>query len=146
MTTAAPPVVQDTSRDHTADIAAITALIKDVETGFNTNDPELLVRPFLANGSVVNVMGVQLTGIDAMLAASRSGLAGALADQYAEYALADITFVRPDVAIAHKHAWATTADGTRLDVGHTMIALYVFVKHDGAWWAAARQNTLVAGG
>lgn len=143
MTTTAPPVVEDTSVDHTADVAAITALIRDVETGFNANDPELLVRPFIANGSVVNVMGVHLSGIDDLLASSRSGLTGALADQYAEYALADITFLRPDVAIAHKHAWATTADGTRLDVGHTMIALYVFVKHEGVWWAAARQNTLV---
>lgn len=143
MTTAAPPVVEDTTVDHTDDIAAITALIKDVETGFNTNDADLLVRPITANGSVVNVMGVQLSGIDDLLASSRSGLAGPLADQYATYELADITFLRPDVAIAHKHAWATTAEGTRIDVGHTMVALYVFVKQDGVWWAAARQNTLV---
>lgn len=146
MTTAAPPVVDDTTVDHTDDIAEITALIKDVETGFNTNDADLLVRPFIANASVVNVMGVQLSGLEDLLASSRRGLAGPLADEYATYELADITFLRPDVAIAHKHAWATTPDGTRLDVGHTMIALYVFVKQDGVWWAAARQNTLIPGG
>ena len=33
-----------------------------------------------------------------------------------------------------------------LDVGHAMIALYVFVKEDGDWWVAARQNTLVPSG
>jgi uncharacterized protein (TIGR02246 family) len=86
---------------------------------------------------------VQLTGRDALLEANRTGLAGFLRDQFARYEVADITFLRPDVAVAHKHAWATTPDGELLDVGHTMIALYVLVKEDQRWWIAARQNTLV---
>jgi hypothetical protein len=35
-------------------------------------------------------------------------------------------------------------DGEPKVAGHSMIALYVFVREDGRWWIAARQNTLVA--
>ena len=59
------------------------------------------------------------------------------------FRLADVAFVRPDVAIAHKHARAITRDGEPLDAGHAMIALYVLVRDDGRWRVAARQNTLV---
>jgi uncharacterized protein (TIGR02246 family) len=137
-----PPTVADTIVDHTADVEAINALVKDVETGFNTNDAELIVRPFLRNGSAVDVIGRQLDGLEALHRASAAGLAGPLRDQYARYELADLTFLREDVAIGHKRAWATTADGTPLDVGHAMVALYVFVRVEARWWVAARQNTL----
>lgn len=137
------PIVDDRSTDHAADIAAIHALVADIEQGFNTNDADLLVRPFIGNGSSVNVFGAQLTGLADMLEASRRGLAGPLADEHARYELADLVFLRPDVAIGHKLARAVAADGRPIDAEPSMIALYVFVEEDGQWWVAARQNTLV---
>lgn len=137
------PIIEDSTVDHTADVEAINALINEIETGFNTNDAELLVRSFIANGSAVNVVGMQLDGHHELLEASQQGLDGPLRDQYADYELADLLFLRPDVAIGHKHARATTADGQLIDLDHAMVALYVFVKQDGRWWVAARQNTLI---
>jgi uncharacterized protein (TIGR02246 family) len=137
------PIVEDTTRDHGDDIAAIRQVIADIETGFNANDPELLVAHFTRNGSAVSVAGVLLSGREEMLEASRAGLAGPLRDQYARYELGDVTFLRPDVAVAHKRAWAIDAEGEPIDVDHTMIALYVLVREDGRWWVAARQNTMV---
>jgi uncharacterized protein (TIGR02246 family) len=137
------PTVVDTSTDHEDDVAAIRQVIADIETGFNTNDPDLSVAHFTRNASSVNVFGAQLTGWDALLEANRTGLAGHLRDESARYELSDIVFIRPDVAIAHKHAWATGPNGETIDVGHTMVALYVLVNEDGKWWIAARQNTLV---
>jgi len=128
--------------DRTEDIAALRRVIADIETAFNTNDPELLVAHFTEDGTAVDVRGRLLAGREAMLEAARAGLGGPLRDQFAGYELGDVTFLDPDVAIAHKRATATTADGTPLDVGHAMIALYVFVREDGAWRVAARQNTL----
>jgi uncharacterized protein (TIGR02246 family) len=138
----APPTIEDTSTDHAADVAAIGQVIADIQTGFNTNDPDLSVAHFTRNASAVNVMGVQVTGWDALLEAHRSGLAGNLRDQSARYELSDIVFVRPDVAVAHKRAWAIGPDGEDLDIDHAMVALYVLVKEDARWWIAARQNTL----
>jgi uncharacterized protein (TIGR02246 family) len=137
------PTIEDTSVDHQHDLAAIRDVIADVEAGFNTNDPNLSVAHFADNASSVNVVGAQLTGRDALLEANRTGLAGFLSDQFARYDVVDVTFLRPDVAVAHKHATATTSDGEPLDAGHAMIALYVLVKQDHRWWITARQNTLV---
>ncbi|WP_378731682.1 SgcJ/EcaC family oxidoreductase [Nocardia brasiliensis] len=138
-----PPEVGDSTIDHTADIAAIEQIINNVETAYNTNDAELMTADFTANASVVNAMGALMVGRDALLAANRAGLAGFLKDQYVRYEVTDITFLRPDVAIAHKVARATTAEGALIDTDPAMIALYVLVKEDGRWWTAARQNTLI---
>lgn len=136
-------MMNDTTTDQERDVEAIKRIIADIETGFNTNDPHLSVEHFAQNASVVNVAGVRLSGWDALLDATRTVLAGPLRDQYARYGVG-VVFLRPDVAIAHKRAWATTADGEPLDVGHSMIAMYVLVKEDDRWWVAARQNTMVA--
>ncbi|WP_433526508.1 SgcJ/EcaC family oxidoreductase [Nocardia pseudovaccinii] len=137
------PVVADTAVDHTDDIAAIEQIIANVETAYNTNDAELMTADFTANAAVVNAVGALMVGKDALLEANRQGLAGFLKDQYVRYEVADIVFLRPDIAIAHKLARATTAEGELIDIDHAMIALYVLVKENGRWWTAARQNTLV---
>jgi len=138
-----PPTVEDTTTDHTDDIDAIRNMIVDIETGFNSNDIELSVKHFTKNASVVNVLGAQTSGWNAIVEANRQGLAGLLKNEYARYELVDIVFLRPDVAVGHKHARAVTPAGDLMDNGSAMIALYIFVKQDGRWWVAARQNTLI---
>ncbi|MBK1785775.1 SgcJ/EcaC family oxidoreductase [Prauserella cavernicola] len=138
-----PPALTDTTTDHAADRAAIERVVADTEKAYNTNDPELLTEHFAQDATVVNAMGVLLSGRDTLLESNRAGLAGFLRDQYVRYDLLDVVFVRPDVALAHKGARATDATGELIDLDHAMIALYVLVKQDGRWWVAARQNTLV---
>ena len=137
------PHIEDSTTDHTADIAAIRQVITDAERAFNSNDADLLVEHFAENATAVGVTGVQLDGREAVLAASKALFAGALRDQRARYELADVVFVRPDVALAHKHATALDGAGRPVSVGHAMTALYVLVREHGRWWVAARQNTLV---
>ena len=143
-TTDTAPTIEDTTADHAADRAAIEAIIADVETGFNTKDPELSVAHFARNATAVTVGGARSSGLDALLEAHRAAFAGPLRDQFARYDVLDVVFLRPDVALAHKAARAVQADGTPIDVGHAMVALYVLVKEHGRWWIVARQNTLVA--
>jgi len=143
-TTDTAPAIEDTTTDHVADRAAIEAVIADVETGFNTKDPALSVAHFARNATAVTVGGARSSGLDALLAAHRSAFAGPLRDQYARYDVLDVVFLRPDVALAHKGARAVEADGTPIDVGHAMVALYVLVKERRRWWIVSRQNTLVA--
>ncbi|MBE2315790.1 SgcJ/EcaC family oxidoreductase [Solirubrobacter sp. CPCC 204708] len=131
------------SIQHQADIAELRAIIADVQTGFNENDPELLVGHFTDEGTAVNVMGALLRGREAMLEASRELLTGPLKDERARYVLGDVTFLGPDVAVAHKTARAIDRAGAELDARDAMIALYVFVREAGRWRIAARQNTLI---
>ncbi len=142
--TAPPPVISDRSIDHADDVAAIRGLLADVEAGVNRNDADLLVAGMAENATAVGVNGALLTGRSAVLEVSRAFLAGPLRDQQARYELHDVVFLRPDVAIAHKYAYALDADGQPKDVGHAMVALYVFVKEGDRWWIASRQNTLVS--
>ncbi len=137
------PTIEDTT-DHAADRAAIEAIITDVETAFNAKDPELAVAHFARNATAVTVGGARSSGLDALLEMHRVAFAGPLRDQFARYDVVDVVFVRPDVALAHKAARAVQADGTPIDVGHAMVALYVLAKEGGRWWIVARQNTLVA--
>jgi uncharacterized protein (TIGR02246 family) len=137
------PRIEDIATDHAPDVEAIRRIIADVEKGFNDNDADLLVEHFAQDASAVTATGVQIDGRAAMLEAARAGLAGPLRDQRARYQLADVQFVRPDVAVAHKHAWAIDAAGEPVDVGHAMSALYVLVREGGRWWVVSRQNTLV---
>ncbi|MFQ6230689.1 SgcJ/EcaC family oxidoreductase [Nocardia sp. NPDC002869] len=143
MSTNEAPAVADSGTDHTADIAAIEQLIKDVETGYNTNDAELMVSGFLADAAAGNAVGMVITGREALLEAARAGLSGFLKDEYVVYEVTDILFLRPDIAIAHKAARARTADGVLLDRDPAMVALYVLVAEQGRWWVAARHNTPV---
>lgn len=128
-----------------ADEAAVRQIIADVETGMNTNDPELLTRHFAADAVAVGVNGIPHVGRAALDAAhvAAVGPGGFLRDQYARYEVVEVRFVRPDVALARKHARAITADGEPIDLDHAMSALYVLIKEDGRWWIAARQNTLI---
>ena len=136
------PFVDDAS-DHDDDRAAIEAVIANIEGGFNTNDAELSCRDFTANARTITALGARLAGRDALLEAHRAGFAGPLGGQYAHYRVDDVVFLRPDVAVAFKQAWATDADGTSHAADPAMVALYVLVREQGRWWIAARANTLV---
>lgn len=125
------------------DVEEIKQVIADVERGFNTNDAALMNKHLAPDAAVVNVLGIRLVGVEDIMAASEAGLAGPLRDQYARYEVRDVRFVRPDVALVHKEAFAITADGEPIDLEHAMNALYVLVKDNGHWSIAARQNTLV---
>jgi uncharacterized protein (TIGR02246 family) len=138
----APPTASD-DNDHAADRAAIAQIIADVEAGLNRKDPDLMTRHFAPNAIAVGADGSAVTGRDALREAHVRGLSGFLRDQYARYEIADLTFLRPDVAILHKRARATDRDGRPLGVGHAMIALYVLTKERDRWWIVARQNTLM---
>lgn len=136
-----PPVIERPACDD--DIAAINRIIADTETAYNTNDADLMTAHFAENATVVNAVGMTLSGRDAILESSRIGLAGFLSDRFVRYDVLDVLFLRPDVALAYKGARATDAEGTLLDVEYVMKVLYVLVKQDGRWWTVARQHTLV---
>ncbi|MEU3273348.1 SgcJ/EcaC family oxidoreductase [Saccharomonospora sp. NPDC006951] len=135
------PVVRGQGTD--ADIAALKKVIEDTETAYNTNDAELMTKHFATEASVVNAVGKRIVGRDALLASNQQGLTGFLKDQYVRYDIAEIHFVRPDVALVHKQARATTSSGELIDKDPAMLALYVLEKQDGQWWIVVRQNTLV---
>jgi uncharacterized protein (TIGR02246 family) len=130
-------------RDRAADVAAIEAIIAGQQDAFNAKDAERFAAPWRERSWAVNVAGVELEGRDAMLQAARDGFAGPLRDQYATYEPGTVELLGDDAAIVHAYARAVEADGTPIDVGHSMIALYVLARGERGWEIVARQNTLV---
>lgn len=123
--------------------ATLHRIVADIEQGFNDNDPEALVRHIAADAVIVNPLGTVMRGAEEVEASVRPLLtAGALHRATAHYRLSDISMLAPDVAVAHKSAWATQAEA---DGGEPpqMNALYVFVRRKGTWWIVRRQNTAV---
>ncbi|CUU59922.1 conserved hypothetical protein [Parafrankia irregularis] len=126
------------------DEAAVRSIMADIEHGFNANDPELMMRHIASDALVANALGTVMRGHDEIDSATRAGLArgGALHAATAHYRLTDITLLSPDIAVAHKNAWATSSAA---DAGEPpeMNALYVLERRGGRWWIIRRQNTLV---
>ncbi|WP_208379142.1 SgcJ/EcaC family oxidoreductase [Cumulibacter soli] len=128
------------------DEEAIRLVISDVESGFNTNNADLLLLHVAADAVIVNAVGTVLRGRDAVESATRAGLArGPLQTATAHYRLSDIALVAPDVIVAHKSAWSSAEDARR-GASPEMNAHYTFVRREGRWWILRRQNTLVADG
>jgi len=126
------------------DEAALRRIVRDVEDGFNRNDPALLGAQLAADAVVATALGTFIAGRVAIDEANRAGLAGFLRDATAHYEVSDAVGLAPDVAVAQKRAWSTP-EAAEAGEPPEMIALYVFVRRYDRWWIARRQNTLVAG-
>lgn len=140
------PEIGDRDSDHEADREAIRRIILEVEQAFNSKDADALVRHFAANGFAVNAFGGVLTGRASMRDINGTALAGPLREQFAKYQVDHIEFLRADVAIVRKIAWATDTSGRPQTEHHSMIATYTLVKERERWWIVARQNTMVPTG
>ena len=108
------------------------AVIADIETGFNDQRPRALVAHFTEDATAVDVAGRLLAGREALLAAPARGSrdrsrTSTRATSWARSRSSPRTWRSPTSAPG-----AVAPDGTPLDLGHTMIALYVFVRDGGA--------------
>ena len=125
--------------DRDADRREIRAIVAEHERGFNEHDPERLGAHYRALSWAVDARGAEVEGRAAMAEAARGSLAEG---QFARFEPGHVEFLGDDVAIMHAYVSATTADGAPLDVGHSMIKLYVFARAGGTWEVVARQDTL----
>ena len=131
MDTTAAPRLPDPHLSE-ADLAAITRVVRDVEDGFNRNDPDLLTAHVAEDAVVVDVRGRVLRGRAAVHEAGRVGLAGPLREATAHYRVSDVAAVAPGVAVAHKDAWSTP-EAADSGAAPEMRALYVLAQRDGRW-------------
>lgn len=125
------------------DSAAITAIVANVEKGFNGNDADLLTRDIAPDARIVNAVGVELVGRDEIEASARHGLEQtSLRDATVHYRVHSVELLAPDIAVAEKRAWSTPEAAERGE-SPEMVALYVFARRGGRWWVIRRHNTLV---
>jgi uncharacterized protein (TIGR02246 family) len=126
--------------DRDADRREIRAIVAEHERGFNEKDPERLTAHYRELSWAVDARGVDVEGRETMRERARD----TPADQQARFEPGHVEFLGDDVAIMHAYVSATTADGEPLDVGHAMVALYVFARSGAGWEVVARQDTLAS--
>ncbi|UBU12740.1 SgcJ/EcaC family oxidoreductase [Nonomuraea gerenzanensis] len=128
-------------------LAAIEDLVAQAER--HQNDPNPFLALHTADTSVVNIAGRRVAGRDALAEVMRAALASPLAEVITRTEVADIRFVRPDVAIvtSMKRVFDGRDPEVRADPRAALPAAsgwltYVAVREeDGAWRIASAQTT-----
>ncbi|MFI6293586.1 SgcJ/EcaC family oxidoreductase [Nonomuraea sp. NPDC050790] len=118
---------------------AIRELVADASR--HQSDPE----PFLAlhtdDTSIVNFGGRRVLGKEAVGQAMRAALATPLAKVVTSVEVADIRFVRPDVAIVGvRKKVSDERDGDSVHATEGWLT-YVVVENEGTWKIASAQTT-----
>ncbi|NJP93726.1 SgcJ/EcaC family oxidoreductase [Nonomuraea sp. FMUSA5-5] len=129
------------------DIAAIRSLVAEAEK--HQNDVEPFIALHTADTAIVNIAGRRVAGKEALTKVMKAALESPLADVITRTEVADIRFVRPDVAIvtSMKRVFDGRDPEVRRDPRAALPAesgwlTYVAVREeDGAWRIASAQTT-----
>jgi len=123
----------------TADIAAITRVVAEVERVQNNELPEEFADLFREDAIWTTGGGKRLFGRAAIAEFTRKFLPGGMVGATVSFEVEHVLFIRPDVAAVKVVQTYRTAEGQ--EVGTPM---FVMAKEDGRWLLTACQNTGVA--
>lgn len=145
------------SHDQSADERAIRDIVSACEAAWNAGDSAGFAAAMADDIDFINVLGEHHQGGEAVKRGHRHILATIYKGSRARYAIENIRFVRPDVAIAFirgrlisrlpPNAIASaTRQGETSDEMHESEArpTMILAKDDGRWRIVAFQNTSVA--
>ncbi len=129
-----------------ADDAAIRALVQRLMDGWNAGDADAFAAPFTDDADYVIFSGRHITGRNGIRAGHEWLFSGPYRGSHNDYVVEQVRLLRPGVAVAHAraHLVYTTAEGEQ--VGHARFSLVLLQADDGAWQAAAFQNTPIQDG
>ncbi|MEU6714937.1 SgcJ/EcaC family oxidoreductase [Nonomuraea sp. NPDC046802] len=134
----------------TDDVTAVRRLVAEAERHQNDLEPYLALHT--ADTSIVNFGGRRVAGRDALRHARKAALGSPMADVRTKTEVADIRFVRPDVAIVAcvKRVFDEREERLKDDPATALPAesgwlTYVAVKEADAWRIASAQTTPIRG-
>ena len=125
------------------DEAAIRDVVRRVEAGWNAGSGEAFAAPFAQDADFVVINGTYLEGRAAIAAAAQQIFDTVYKGSHNTLTVADVRFLRPDVAVAHVRSHLRfTRDGKPVE--GDAISTWVLTKGADGWSIAAFQNTPVA--
>ena len=119
---------------ETATADAVSALIAQLQRGFDTGDAGEYDRLFAANILWGAPTGAVVKGFPDLNRIHESMMTGSPVQPASRFELKQFVTPAPGVILAQIQRRA-------LDGGFSEMALDVLVEHDGQWWLAAGQNT-----
>ncbi|MFE6776364.1 SgcJ/EcaC family oxidoreductase [Streptomyces sp. NPDC057702] len=124
---------------ETADIRAIEEIVATVERTQRAKDAEGFLALFHPEALWTTAHGKVLTDFDAIAEFTRAVLPNSTWDGKVSYEVAEIRFLRPDVAAVKVRQTYHSADGDT----HGSPLYVVTKRDDGAWLLRVGQNTEV---
>ena len=127
----------------TGDEQAIDDILKKIEVAWNAADSKAYADLFAEDVSFIHIYGGQLDGRGAVEAAHRHIFDTIYRGSQLRYALRNVRFVRPDVAIVYSQARLTFYEGNEVRELETR-PTFILVKQQGAWQVVSFQNTRIS--
>ncbi|KUH86443.1 MULTISPECIES: SgcJ/EcaC family oxidoreductase [unclassified Mycobacterium] len=141
------PTLSDDPRHLQEAQAAVDAFVAELQAAIDTGDAELYNAHFADDVLWGSPYGATVPGYDTLHAIHRRLFAAAVAGPRSRYEAVAVSAPAPGVAVAQVRRTALTEDGTPVPIEQeapfSEMALYVLVRHNGQWWLAAGQNTIV---
>jgi uncharacterized protein (TIGR02246 family) len=121
-----------------ADVAALTALVAELERTQRQEDVEGFLSLFDSLAVWVTGGGKRLIGLDAIGAFTRTVLPGAMSEGSVSYEVEHVLFVSAEVALTGVRQTYVDSEGRPTSRG---LPSYVWRRSGGTWKIIAGQNT-----
>lgn len=128
--------VSDTARDETAIRANVGQIVK----GWNAKSGAEFAKPFAEDADYVVINGMYIKGRTVIAEAHQRIFDTVYKNSTLAYAVEQIRFLRPDVAVVHVSGLLKVTQGDSTQEGNARITL-VLTKNNDKWEIAAFQNT-----
>jgi uncharacterized protein (TIGR02246 family) len=129
------------TRADEADEAAIKAIFKQMEDGWNAHDGKAFSAPFAADADYVVVNGMHLKGREAIEKVHTGIFTTIYKESHNQATVKSIRFIRPDVAVAHVE-WQMQPN-PKAEKARAM-STFILTKDSGKWSITAFHNTPIA--
>jgi uncharacterized protein (TIGR02246 family) len=126
-----------------SDEAAIRDNVRQMETGWNRKSGALFARPFAEDADYVVINGMHIRGREAIDKGHQQIFDTIYKETTLSLSVEKVRYLRPDVAVVHARARATTPHPEGARAREARLTLVMSKEKDG-WKIAAFQNTQIA--
>ena len=125
-----------------SDEAAIRANVEQIVKGWNAKSGAEFAKPFAEDADYVVINGMKIKGRTAIDKGHQGIFDTIYKNSVLSYAVEQLRFLRPDVAVVHVRAVLKVTEGEQTETGNARLTL-VMTKNNDKWEIAAFQNTSI---
>jgi uncharacterized protein (TIGR02246 family) len=137
-------LVEQSANARSEDEAAIRAIVKRLQEGWNAGSGKIFAEPFAEDADYVIINGGRIKGRNAIEAGHQRIFATIYKNSHISSSVQSVRFLSDAIAIAHIEWHLKHFEGAVAREGKAMNSIVV-AKENGKWSIVAFQNTPVAG-
>lgn len=129
------------SSEQEHDILLIKQVVADAEKF--QSDSENFSQLLTQNATIVNVVGLRITGKGEIAQIMQQAMQTHMADIITKNEVVSITFARSDVAVVNGIKYISVRKGDMLEEDSKASQTFMLVKEQGKWLIATIQSTII---